>query len=141
MAGGELVTVRIESSPGEVTQYVVVEGRAPVTDDPPWKGEECDAFVVVLDGESLSERLADEIAEGLVRLPVDWVETMGARCEFLHDRIDEASVLIGRQRKVGDGNPMTAWHERLSETNEMTSYIRMGGHGGNEKEDRNCGRP
>ncbi len=28
---------------------------------------------------------------------------------------------------------MTAWHERLSETNEMTSYIRMGGHGGNER--------
>jgi hypothetical protein len=25
---------------------------------------------------------------------------------------DEASVSIGRQRKVGDRDPMTAWHEQ-----------------------------
>ena len=129
MAGVEFVTVQIESSPGEFTQYVVVEGRAPVTDELPWEGEECDAFVVVLDGKLLSDCLAAEIAEGLVQLPIDWIETMGARCEYLHDVIDQASVSMGRQERAGDGNPMTAWYEQFSDSNEMTSYIRSGGQG------------
>jgi len=87
----------------------------------------------VLDGKLLSDELAAEIAESLVKLPVDWIETMGARCEYLHDLLDEASVSIGRQRRVGDGNPMTAWHDQLSDTSEMVSYIRMGGQGAAER--------
>ncbi|HUA20269.1 MAG TPA: hypothetical protein VMU80_16200 [Bryobacteraceae bacterium] len=129
----ELIPFQVESSPGEFTHYVVVERRAPVTDELPWKGEECDAFVIVLDGNLLSNELAAEIAEGLVQLPVDWIETMGDRCEYLHDLIDEVSVSIGRQGKVGEGDPMTAWHEEFSDEEEMVSYIRMGGHGAAEK--------
>ena len=94
--------------------------------------EECDAFIVALDGEFLSDELVDEIAATIVKLPVDWVETFGPRCEYLHDRIDLASVAAGRQEKVGDGNPMTAWHNRLLNIDEIASYIRAGGHGAAE---------
>ena len=110
-----------------------MERKVPGLDRLPWSRQECDAFVIVLDEESLSNDLAAEICGRLVQLPVDWIETMGARCEYLHDRIDEASVTMGRQAKVGDGNPMTAWHEWLSDTDDMISYIRSGGHGSAER--------
>jgi hypothetical protein len=87
----------------------------------------------VLDGKFLPDNLAAEIAEGLVKLPVDGVETFGPRCEFLHDLIDEAAVSIGRQKKVGDGNPMTAWHKQFSDVNEIISYVRTGGQGASER--------
>jgi hypothetical protein len=133
MAAVGPIAIQIESSPGEFTEYVVVEGKVPVTEQLPWNEEECDAFVVVLDGKVLSDELAAEIAVGLVQLPVDWIEVMGDRCEYFHDFIDEASVAMGRQGSVGDGNPMTAWHARLSDMDEMISYIRLGGHGAAER--------
>jgi hypothetical protein len=83
----------------------------------------------MLDAMLLSDELAGEIAAEIVKLPVDWVEIFGSRCEYLHDRIDVASVSIGRQEKVGDGSPMTAWHNHLSEIEDIVSYIRTGGQG------------
>jgi len=128
----EPVSIQIESSPGTFTAYLVTERKAPTIDQLPWNVEESDAFVVVLDGELLSDELAAEIAESLVKLPVDWIEIIGPRTEYLHDLIDEASVAIGRQPKVGDGNPMTAWHQ-FSDLYETVSYLRVGGLGATER--------
>jgi len=132
LARTESGPIQVETSPGVVTTYLVVEGKASAIDQLPWRVEESDAFVVVLDGKLLSDELAVEIAESLVKLPVDWIETMGARSEYLHDLMDEASVAMGRQEKVGDGNPMTAWHQ-FSDIWEMVSYLRVGGLGSTER--------
>ena len=129
MTDMNVLPVRIESRPGEFTTYVVAQGNVPEANQILSTTEEFDAFVITLDSELLSEELADAIAARIVRLPVDWVETFGPRCEYLHDRIDAASVSIGRQEKVGDGSPMTAWHEHLSNIDDIVSYIRTGGQG------------
>jgi hypothetical protein len=94
----------------------------------PWRAELFDAFVISLEDEDASERTRDAIAE-LVRLNNDWVETFGIAAERLHDDIDEASVAVGRQRAVGDGSPMTAWHDDLTSLERIVDYIRRGGHG------------
>jgi len=129
MTGMDLVPVRIEWSPGEFTTYLVAQGNVPDTDQIRWRTEECDAFVITLDAKPLSDELAAEIAARIVKLPVDWVETFGPQCEYLHDLIDAASVSAGRQEKVGDGIPMTAWHRDLLGVDEVISYVRTGGQG------------
>ena len=58
----------------------------------------------------------------------DWVEVFGDRAEVIHDLIDLASVRIGRQSVVGDGNPMTTWHEEPRDS-QIASYIWTGGQG------------
>lgn len=116
----------------ECTTYVVVQGDVPEAYQMPQGMEECDAFIITLDSKLLSAELASEIAGKIVRLPVDWVETFGPQSEYLHDLVDQASVSIGRQEKVGDGDPMTAWHENLTNLDEVVSYLRAGGHGSAE---------
>lgn len=129
MTNTNVSVVRTDRGRGESITYVIAQGSIPDRDKIPWETEECDVFVVTLDGKLLPNNLADEIAIEIVSLPVDWVETFGPRCEYLHDRIDAASVLIGRQEKVGDGSPMTAWHNHLSDIEEIVSYLRTGGQG------------
>jgi hypothetical protein len=48
----------------------------------------------------------------------------------LHDAIDRASVAAGRQRAVGDGSPMTSWHEEEQSAEEMAEVAALcfGGH-------------
>jgi len=79
----------------------------------------------------LSE-LAPMIAEDLVRLPTDWIDIMGTGSEWLHDVIDRAAVAIGRQDRVGDGIPMTAWHDDLRDMAAMIDFLRLGGLGGTD---------
>lgn len=111
--------------------YVVRPFRLASLDDLPWGNEEFDAFVVVLDPSALGESGA--VFRTLVALNVDWVETLGPGAETLHDQIDAASVAIGRQTAVGDGSPMTAWHEDLIEMDQVVEYVRGGGHGASER--------
>jgi hypothetical protein len=94
----------------------------------PWGDERFDALVVILKQDRIDDQIRRSLKE-LVCLNVDWVETLGAEAEALHDEIDEASVAIGRQPAVGEGSPMTAWHEDLREIPEFSEYIRRGGHG------------
>lgn len=110
------------------TNYFVLNGMVPAQTDLPWDDEECDAFVAVLDGKLL-DAVANELSFGLVRLRTDWVEMLGEKAELLHDLVDEASVRAGREKTVGDGNPMTAWHEDLSKMMEMVEYVKLGGLG------------
>ena len=132
MTGRNLVSLKIESGSHELTTYLIAQWNSPETGQILSIMEECDAFIVTLDGKFLSDELVDEIAATIVKLPVDWVETFGPRCEYFHDRIDLASVSAGRQEKVGDGNPMTAWHNRFGNIDEIVSYIGAGGHGAAE---------
>lgn len=85
-----------------------------------------DCFVVSrrVDG-SLSNK---ELFEAIARR-ADWVEVFGLDAENIHDAIDRASVEAGRQRRIGEGTPMTAWHEDLSDDQAIASYILTGGQG------------
>lgn len=58
-----------------------------------------------------------------------WVEVFGFDAETIHDAIDNASVRLLRQRAVGDGTPMTAWHEDITQDSAIASYIWTGGQG------------
>lgn len=53
--------------------------------------------------------MGEDIAREIVAANTDWVHTTGVHAEWLHDLIDQTSVMVGRQVKVGDGSPMTAW--------------------------------
>lgn len=56
------------------------------------------------------------------------MEVFGKESESVHDAIDLASVRVGRQKDVGDGDPMTTWQEESSSA-EIASYIWTGGQG------------
>ncbi len=84
----------------------------------PWGEEMFDAIVVVCDGAQI-ERVADELSEAVSRANTDWVQTTGLQAKWLHDLIDQTSVRVGRQQAVGDGSPMTSWHEDAITVAEM----------------------
>ncbi|MBN2513795.1 MAG: hypothetical protein JXB18_12725 [Sedimentisphaerales bacterium] len=52
-----------------------------------------------------------------------WFYTLGPKSEWLHDQIDLASVRSGRQKTVGDGSPMTSWHEDVNTYAEMADFV------------------
>ena len=56
------------------------------------------------------------------------MEVFGKESESVHDAIDLASVRVGRQKDVGDGDPMTTWQEESSSA-EIASYIWTSGQG------------
>jgi hypothetical protein len=97
----------------------------------PWGDRRFDIFVAVLDPIVRIEQMRP-VLERLVALNNDWIETLGPEAEALHDEIDQASVAVGRQNAIGDGSPMTAWHEESMGHDEMIEYISGGGHGGSE---------
>jgi hypothetical protein len=90
--------------------------------------ERFDFFVIDLGSQSQSDMIR-EVANKIARNATGWVETFGANAETLHDAVDRASVDMGRQQRVGDGVPMTAWHEDLESVDDIVDYILLGGHG------------
>lgn len=62
----------------------------------------------------------------------DWVEVFGLDAEAIHDAIDLASVTLMRQHAIGDGNPMTAWHDDIIDELDIAAYILTGGLGHGE---------
>ena len=83
----------------------------------PWRGATFDLFLA-LSGECTPASYAD-IAARVARYNVDWVQVAGRDAEMLHDLIDHASVDSGRQEKVGEGKPMTSWHEEATTPEQM----------------------
>lgn len=83
----------------------------------------------------LINRKANAVAEEAILINAialhtkDWVEVIGLDAEAIHDAIDIASVTLMRQRAVGDGNPMTAWHDDIVDGPEIAAYILTGGLG------------
>ena len=57
-----------------------------------------------------------------------WVEVFGSEAEAIHDAIDQASVKLGRQQALGDGDPMTGWDSKMNDA-ELAHYISTGGQG------------
>ena len=86
-----------------------------------------DCFIVNRYGEAtaLEECLGRQIASRVET----WVEVLGTNAEAIHDNIDSASVHIGRQAQVGDGEPMTAWHDDIFTDRDIAHYIMTGGLG------------
>ena len=71
---------------------------------------------------------SDAIVTAIASRVGGWVEVFGEWAEIVHDAIDTASVSLGRQAAVGDGNPMTTWTVTLN-ANDVASYIWTGGQG------------
>jgi hypothetical protein len=94
----------------------------------PWRRAKFDCFVIPATS-NLSPEILEEMAQELVSLNNDWIEVFGPASETIHDMLDNASVFIGRQKAVGEGLPMTAWHEDICELRKVAEYIRSGGHG------------
>jgi hypothetical protein len=61
---------------------------------------------------------------------LDWVQVAGSGAQDLHDAIDAAGVTVGRQLAVGEGSPMTSWHEEALAVEEMADVASLcfGGH-------------
>ena len=114
------------------TTYLILGEEVPRRDQLPWGDEECDGFIAILDPKRVTEPLAERVYLGLLALQIDWIEAMGEGSELLHDRIDRKSVAIGRQSRVGDGRPMTAWHEDFCDIEAMADYVKLGGQGASE---------
>ena len=93
-------------------------------DDLPWKDEECDCVVWLTDPNFTDHDLLD-IAFALAKTNNDWIQVAGHRCEELHDAIDRTAVTIGRQRQVGDGQPMTYWHNDVQSIPELTELVQL----------------
>ncbi len=79
--------------------------------DLPWGREEFDCLVWL--GDVLTDERLAEVARAVAELNNDWIDVAGHRSQELHDEIDQAAVALGRQRAVGDGCPMTAWHTEV----------------------------
>lgn len=95
----------------------------------PWGRKPFDCVVFVCDCHQAKSVHAELSAE-LVRANVDWVQVAGKGAEKAHDEIDLASVAAGRQKAVGDGVPMTSWHEEAVTMEQMADVAALcfGGH-------------
>lgn len=69
------------------------------------------------------------LIELLAARTTDWIEVFGFNAETIHDAIDVASVRSMRQDAIGDGDPMTAWHDEITDDSDIASYVLTGGYG------------
>ncbi len=53
----------------------------------------------------------------------DWVDVCGQQSELIHDLIDESAVQVGRQGRVGNGKPMTAWFADIIDQSAMLDHV------------------
>ncbi|MEA3192447.1 MAG: hypothetical protein QOD26_780 [Betaproteobacteria bacterium] len=88
--------------------------------------KEFDCFLVnrLKDAALTQGRLLEAIARR-----ANWVEIFGVDAEALHDAVDQAGVHLGRQVAIGEGYPMTAWYDDISDNSAIASYIATGGQG------------
>lgn len=95
----------------------------------PWDAEPFDC-VVCLHDSPMNHGELDRLSLALAATHTDWIQIVGKNSEVLHDAVDEASVAIGRQSAVGDGQPMTSWHDDATTPDEMAEVARLcfGGH-------------
>ena len=97
---------------------------------PPWKDALFDCFVLV-PSEKLTDEECRKLAFEIADTNTDWVHTLGESSEKLHDAIDLMAIEIGRQVMVGEGIPMTSWHEELTSLPDMATFVSEGGLGHN----------
>jgi hypothetical protein len=111
--------------------YICDYSEEPHLERLPWGQQEFDAMIVILCESSISNDLIQIVIAELIMRNTDWIETIGTKSEWLHDEIDKASVRLGRQKQVGDGSPMTAWHDDM-QISDMFEHVVVGGHGVND---------
>jgi len=87
---------------------------------------EFDCFLINRSGGGTSS--AELVTLAVARCVRGWVEIFGTDAEAIHDAVDQASVRIGRQTSIGDGDPMTAWNSVMTD-DELAKYIATGGQG------------
>jgi hypothetical protein len=95
----------------------------------PWSSGEFECIVLQLEPQLRQESVL-AVAREVALANTEWVHTTGSVAEVLHDAIDEISVSIGGQAAVGDGVPMTAWHDDVITVEQMICFatsVRFGG--------------
>ena len=96
-----------------------------ILDNLPWGDKQFDVLIPIFDESLLEDETAQSTIDRMILMDTDWFETLGEKSEWLHDYIDHASVRLGRQKAVGDGFPMTAWHTEATTIEKMTHHIRL----------------
>jgi hypothetical protein len=94
----------------------------------PWHNQPFDCSVLCVrptSGEGGVEAIASEVAAART----EWVHVLGKEAQVIHDAVDRSSVNLGRQAKVGDGVPMTSWHDDLQDLGEIAAFVVSGGLG------------
>jgi hypothetical protein len=89
----------------------------------PWGHEPFDCVVFLCN--DMWHSSLDEISRALADTNSDWIQVAGPHSMDLHDAVDQASVDIGRQATVGDGVPMTSWHDDAVSFDEMADIAAL----------------
>jgi hypothetical protein len=89
----------------------------------PWGKREFNVFILSFDKTIADSKKVGILIDSLVRRKTDWFDVLGIRAEKLHDKIDRSGVRLGRQKKVGDGSPMTGWFEETTKVKDMAEHI------------------
>ena len=112
--------------------YYVCDCNDGVIGQLPWIDEMCDVILPIFDKSMVDSKVVQKQIDELILKYTDWFDVFGAKSKWLHDEIDKASVRLGRQKAVGDGSPMTAWHEEIRDYEEMVDNACHGVSGGND---------
>ena len=107
------------------------QNRSEVLNQFPWADAMFDVQIIIVRDELINNESVHSAVDKLVLANTDWFSVYGASSEQLHDYIDEASVRLGRQEKVGDGAPMTAWFEDVMDIRNMLQGFDITGGGCN----------
>jgi len=108
---------------GAGTAYFAVKYEPGCLNALPWGHEKFDCLIFKQGNDDLMKHATDE----LLTKNCDWIHTAGEDPRYWHDYIDQRSVNLGRQAAVGDGNPMTAWHDDMVNPEKWESTINFGG--------------
>jgi len=90
----------------------------------PWGNAQFDCVIFLCDPIQAGDA-CEELSRELARANVDWIQAAGPGAEELHDAVDRTSVAVSRQRAVGDGSPMTSWHEEMVDPEQMAEVAAL----------------
>jgi hypothetical protein len=90
----------------------------------PWGEDPFDCVVFLCDKQAWREDVS-RLSRALASTNTDWIQVAGDDSEELHDAVDQASVDIGRQDAVGDGSPMTSWHDDARTPDQMAEVAEL----------------
>ena len=93
----------------------------------PWGGAQFDCIIFTYEG--YEKQVMVELVDALLKRNNDWILIGGRDTEHWHDYIDQRSVGLGRQEAVGDGNPMSAWLEELT---DLAQWDKSHNHGASD---------
>jgi hypothetical protein len=104
--------------------YFAVDYAPGSLDRFPWGDTQFDCIIFAYEGYQDEDMAA--LVDVLMQTNNDWILTGGRDSERWHDYIDQRSVDLGRQQAVGDGNPMTAWFEEITDLAQWDTSHNLG---------------